>query len=52
MLTYAKINNKKSTFLGLVSDGGVHPIPHLRGLIDATQQYGLQKFCSRIYGWS
>jgi 2,3-bisphosphoglycerate-independent phosphoglycerate mutase len=20
-------------------------------LIDATQQYGLQKFCSRIYGW-
>jgi 2,3-bisphosphoglycerate-independent phosphoglycerate mutase len=25
--TYAKINNNKSTFLGLVSDGGVHPIP-------------------------
>ena len=41
---YAKENNKKVHFLGLVSDGGVHShTSHLRGLIDATQQYGLQK---------
>ena len=41
---YAKINNKKVHFLGLVSDGGVHShIEHLKGLIDATQEYGLQK---------
>ncbi|MNQ09590.1 2,3-bisphosphoglycerate-independent phosphoglycerate mutase [compost metagenome] len=41
--TYAKENNKKVHFLGLVSDGGVHShTSHLRGLIDATQQYGLQ----------
>jgi 2,3-bisphosphoglycerate-independent phosphoglycerate mutase len=42
--TYAKENNKKVHFLGLVSDGGVHShTSHLRGLIDATQQYGLQE---------
>ncbi len=42
--TYAKENNKKVHFLGLVSDGGVHShTSHLRGLIDATQHYGLQK---------
>ncbi len=42
--TYAKENNKKVHFLGLVSDGGVHShTSHLRGLIDATQQHGLQK---------
>ncbi|MEC5167467.1 2,3-bisphosphoglycerate-independent phosphoglycerate mutase [Flavobacterium sp. PL11] len=41
---YAKIKNKKVHFLGLVSDGGVHShTSHLRGLIDATQQYGLDK---------
>ncbi|HEY6142363.1 MAG TPA: 2,3-bisphosphoglycerate-independent phosphoglycerate mutase [Flavobacterium sp.] len=41
--TYAKENNKKVHFLGLVSDGGVHShTSHLRGLIDATQDYGLQ----------
>ena len=41
---YAKINNKKVHFLGLVSDGGVHShIEHLKGLIDATQEYGLKK---------
>ncbi|TRX39668.1 2,3-bisphosphoglycerate-independent phosphoglycerate mutase [Flavobacterium restrictum] len=40
---YAKANNKKVHFLGLVSDGGVHShTSHLRGLIDATQQCGLQ----------
>lgn len=41
--TYAKENNKKVHFLGLVSDGGVHShTSHLRGLIDASQQYGLE----------
>ena len=41
---YAKINNKKVHFLGLVSDGGVHShIEHLKGLIDATQEFGLEK---------
>ena len=41
---YAKINNKKIHFLGLVCDGGVHShIEHLKGLIDATQEYGLEK---------
>ena len=40
---YAKENNKKVHFLGLVSDEGVHShTSHLRGLIDATQEYGLQ----------
>lgn len=40
---YAKKNNKKVHFLGLLSDGGVHShTSHLRGLIDATQDYGLQ----------
>lgn len=41
--TYAKENNKDVHFLGLVSDGGVHShTSHLRGLIDASQTYGLQ----------
>ncbi|MBA0884525.1 2,3-bisphosphoglycerate-independent phosphoglycerate mutase [Flavobacterium undicola] len=41
---YAKDNNKKIHFLGLVSDGGVHShTSHLRGLIDATQDYGLNQ---------
>ena len=41
---YAKTHNKKVHFLGLLSDGGVHShTSHLRGLIDATQEHGLQK---------
>lgn len=41
---YAKTNNKKVHLLGLVSDGGVHShINHLKGLIDATQEFGLEK---------
>ena len=41
---YAKTNNKKVHFLGLVSDGGVHShTSHLRGLIDVSQEYGLDK---------
>ena len=40
--SYAKINHKKVHFLGLVSDGGVHShTSHLRGLLDAAQDYGL-----------
>lgn len=41
---YAKANEKKVHFLGLVSNGGVHShTSHLRGLIDASQEYGLDK---------
>lgn len=39
---YAKQNNKKVHLLGLVSNGGVHShIEHLKGLVDATQEFGL-----------
>ncbi len=39
---YAKANNKKVHLLGLVSDGGVHShIDHLKGLVDATQDFSL-----------
>ena len=41
---YAKKNNKPVHFLGLVSDGGVHShTSHLRSLIDASQDFGLEK---------
>lgn len=41
---YAKNNNKAVHFLGLVSDGGVHShTSHLKGLIDASQDFGLEK---------
>lgn len=41
---YAKENNKPVHFLGLVSDGGVHShTSHLLGLIDASQDFGLEK---------
>ena len=40
---YAKTNNVNLHLLGLVSDGGVHShTSHLRGLIDTTQEFGLQ----------
>lgn len=40
---YAKQNNKNVHFLGLVSDGGVHShTSHLRGLIEAAQENGVQ----------
>ncbi len=40
---YAKANNKKIHFLGLVSDGGVHShINHLFGLLDTAHDYGLE----------
>ena len=42
--TYAKEHNKKVHLLGLVSNGGVHShTSHLRGLIDASQAYCLEK---------
>jgi 2,3-bisphosphoglycerate-independent phosphoglycerate mutase len=41
---YAKEKNVNIHLLGLVSDGGVHShTSHLRGLIDSTQDFGLQK---------
>ncbi|MDN3676190.1 2,3-bisphosphoglycerate-independent phosphoglycerate mutase [Flavobacterium paronense] len=41
---YAKSNNKAVHFLGLVSDGGVHShTSHLRSLIDASQDFGLDR---------
>jgi 2,3-bisphosphoglycerate-independent phosphoglycerate mutase len=40
---YAKDNNKKVHFLGLVSNGGVHShTSHLYGLLDAAQDFGLK----------
>jgi 2,3-bisphosphoglycerate-independent phosphoglycerate mutase len=41
--TYAKQHNKKVHLVGLVSNGGVHShIEHLKGLIDATEAFGLE----------
>ncbi len=41
---YAKEQHKSIHFLGLVSDGGVHShITHLKGLIEASNAYGVQK---------
>jgi len=43
-LQFAKDNNKAVHLLGLVSDGGVHShINHLKGLVDATQNFRLDK---------
>ena len=43
-LNYAKENNKKVHFIGLVSDGGVHSLDtHLYKLCDLTKDYGLEK---------
>lgn len=39
---YAKTNNKKIHFLGLVSNGGVHShIDHLKGLLTAAHEEGI-----------
>lgn len=41
---HAKAHNKPIHFLGLVSDGGVHShISHLKGLINAAEQFGVQQ---------
>lgn len=38
---YAKANNKKVHFIGLVSNGGVHShINHLKGLLTAAHEFG------------
>lgn len=43
-LEYAKNNHKKVHFIGLVSNGGVHShINHLKGLLSATHELGLQE---------
>ena len=40
---YAKTEGKKVHFLGLLSDGGVHShVDHLKGLLDAADNYGLE----------
>lgn len=40
---FARDNNKKIHFIGLVSNGGVHShINHLYGLLDAAAEYGLK----------
>jgi 2,3-bisphosphoglycerate-independent phosphoglycerate mutase len=42
--SYAKNNNKKVHFLGLLSDGGVHShIDHIKGLIKAADEFDLKK---------
>ena len=41
---YAKRENKKIHFLGLLSDGGVHShINHIKGLVKAADDYGLSE---------
>ncbi|MCG2792630.1 MAG: 2,3-bisphosphoglycerate-independent phosphoglycerate mutase [Weeksellaceae bacterium] len=41
---YAKANNKKVHFIGLVSNGGVHShINHLKGLLTAAHEFGLNE---------
>ncbi len=41
---YAQKENKAVHYLGLVSDGGVHShLNHLKGLISASESYGLDK---------
>jgi len=42
---YAKQEHKKVHFLGLLSDGGVHShIDHLKGLLDAAKEAGVQEY--------
>ena len=41
--SYARKNNKRVHFMGLVSDGGVHShINHLKGLITIASNYGVE----------
>ena len=48
---YAKENNKNLHFLGLLSNGGVHSHNnHLKGLVDAANDYGVQN--SFIHGFT
>ncbi len=42
--SYARDNNKKIHFLGLVSDGGVHSsLDHLKKLLDISKDYGVEQ---------
>ena len=42
--TFAKKNNRKVHFLGLLSDGGVHShMKHLKGLLEVAEDFGLEK---------
>ena len=44
LIQYVKDNNVKLHLLGLLSDGGVHShIDHLKGIVDLTEQAGLDK---------
>ncbi len=48
--TKAKQNNKKVHFMGLLSDGGVHShIDHLKGLITAAEDFGLNKIAVHVF---
>ena len=41
--TYAKVNQKKVHFIGLVSDGGVHShIDHIKALVEMADDQGIQ----------
>ena len=47
---FAKNNNKKIHFLGLISDGGVHShTNHLKGLIDIAKEYNIESY---IHGFT
>ena len=47
---FAKSNNKKIHFLGLVSDGGVHShTSHLKALIDISNEYNVESY---IHGFT
>jgi 2,3-bisphosphoglycerate-independent phosphoglycerate mutase len=47
---FAKNNNKKIHFLGLISDGGVHShTNHLKGLIDIAKEYNVESY---IHGFT
>ena len=47
---FAKNNNKKIHFLGLISDGGVHShTDHLKGLIDIAKEYNIESY---IHGFT
>ncbi len=47
---YAKENDKPIHFLGLLSDGGVHShVSHIKGLINAGEDYGLDKMFVHVF---
>lgn len=49
--SYARDNNKKVHFMGLISDGGVHSLDkHLYSLCDMTMDYGLKNVFIHGFG--